>query len=404
LLNLKGSLKRFFERFIMEIKSQFSGRLCFMSLSDIFQILGANHATGILEMSTQYSPAPGRIYFVEGNPVNASMGPSHGLDAIYALFGWTEGKFEFCEENVQVGRVIKKSRMQITLDALRMLDDGMVEKLGPSDSKGSDITLCGLEQDKGRRLSVNKGPLIDYTYVVAEEKFHDGEIIVKEGNYGNWIWVILEGTVDVSRETSTGSVPIARLGRGCFIGTLMSLLFGDNTRTATVTAVGKVQLGLLDAQRLAGEYATLSSDFRNLLYSLTGRLGKITDSTVNLFQRSHSADGVSKAKQVIIEKGSSEEEIFTIKEGETYVIGKTPEGDLPLFTLQKNDVFGNLPFMDIGHEPRSAAVLASQDLKVDKLDPEKLRQEFDQLSGTFKNLIFDLGTCVSETTRLACQL
>ena len=388
----------------MDTKSEFLGCLSFMGLSDIFQILGGNHATGTLEITTQYAPAPGRIYFIEGNPVNASMGPANGLDAIYALFGWTEGKFEFSEGDVQVARTIKSNRMQITLDALRMLDDEMIEKVGPHDSRTSEVTLCGLDHDKGRRLSVNKGPLIDYTYVVAEEKFHDGEIIVKEGNYGNWIWVILEGMVDISRETSTGPVPIARLGHGCFIGTLMSLLYGDNTRTATATALGEVQLGLLDTQRLAGEYATLSSDFRNLLFSLAGRLGKITDSTVNLLQKSHSEDALRKGKKVIIEKGSSKEEIFTIKEGETYVIGKTPEGDLPLFILQKNDVFGNLPFMDISHEPRSAAVLASQDLKVDKLDPEKIRQEFDQLSGTFKNLIFDLGTCVSETTRLACEL
>jgi hypothetical protein len=341
---------------------------------------------------------------VEGNPVNASMGPLHGVDAIYSLFGWTEGEFEFHEGSVQVGRVIKKSRMQITLDALRMLDDGMIEKVGPTDSHAPSVTLCGLEHDKGRRLYVKKGPLIDYTYVVAEEHFHDGEIIVKEGNYGNWIWVILEGMVNITRETSKGPVPLARLGQGCFIGTLVSLLHGDNIRTASVTAFGEVQLGLLDTQRLAGEYASLSSDFRNLLFSLAGRLGKITDSTVNLFQKSYNTDGLTKGKQVIIEKGSAKEEIFTIIEGETYVIGKTPKGDLPLFALEKNDVFGYVPFMDFGHEPRSAEVLASQDLKIDKLDPRKLQQEFNQLSGTFKNLIFDLGTCVSGTTRLACQL
>jgi hypothetical protein len=388
----------------MEMKSELSGGLCFISLPDIFQILGGNHATGTLEITTQYAPAPGRIYFVEGSPVNASTGPLHGLDAIYALFGWTEGEFEFREGNVQVGRVIKNSRMQITLDALRMLDDGMIEKVGPAASDVPIVRVCGLEHDKGRRLSVNKGPLIDYTYVVDEEHFHDGEIIVKEGNYGNWIWVILEGMVNITRETSKGPVHLARLGQGCFIGTLVSLLHGENTRTATVTALGDVQLGLLDTQRLAGEYASLSSDFRGLLFSLAGRLGKITDSTVNLFQKSYNTDGLTKGKQVIVEKGSSKEEIFTIIEGETYVIGKTPKGDLPLFALRKNDVFGYVPFMDFGHEPRGVEVLASQDLKVDKLDPEKLRQEFNQLSGTFKNLIFDLGTCVSMTTRLACHL
>ncbi|MBW1706478.1 MAG: cyclic nucleotide-binding domain-containing protein [Deltaproteobacteria bacterium] len=388
----------------MDTKSEFLGGLHFISLPDIFQILGGNRATGILQLTTQYAPAQGRIYFVEGDPVNASMGPLHGKDAIYALFGWSEGEFEFHEGNVQVGRVIKNSRMQITLDALRMLDDGMIEKVGPPDSHAPNVILCGLEHDKGRRLSVNKGPLIDYTYVLAEEYFSDGEIIVKEGSHGNWIWVILEGMVNITRETSNGPVPVARLGQGCFIGTLVSLLHGDNTRTATVTAMGEVQLGLLDAQRLSGEYASLSLDFRNLLFSLAGRLGKITDSTVNLFQKSYNTDGLTKGKQVIVEKGSSKEEIFTIIEGETYVIGETPKGDLPLFALQKKDVFGNVPFIDFGHEPRNAVVLASKDLKVDKLDPEKLRQEFSQLSGTFKNLIFDLGTCVSVTTRLACHL
>jgi CRP-like cAMP-binding protein len=388
----------------MEIKSQFSGCLCFISLSDIFQILGGNHSTGTLKIITKYAPAQGRIYFVEGNPVNASMGPLHGVDAIYALFGWTEGEFEFHEERVQVGRLIKNSRMQITLDALRMLDDGMIEKVGPPDSHASNVTLCGLESDKGRRLYVKKGPLIDYTYVVAEESFQDGEIIVKEGNYGNWIWVILEGMVNITKETSKGPVPLARLGQGCFIGTLLSLLHGDNIRTASVTAFGEVQLGLLDTHRLAGEYASLSPDLRNLLLSLAGRLGKITDSTVNLFQKNYNTDGLTKGKQVIIEKGSAKEETFTIIRGETYVIGKTPKGDLPLFALKKNDVFGYVPFMDCGHEPRSAEVVASQDLKTDKLDPRKLQQEFNQLSGTFKNLVFDLGTCVSGTTKLACQL
>ncbi len=375
-----------------------------MSLSDIFQVLGGNHVTGTLEVTTQYAPAPGRIFFVEGNPVNAFTGPLNGVDAIYPLFGWTEGQFNFCSGNVQVGHVIKNSRMQITLDALRMLDEGMIEKLGPPDPHTPSVVLCGLEHDKGRRFSVNKGPLIDYTYVLAEEHFRDGEIIVKEGSYGNWIWVILEGTVNITRQTSKGPVPLARLGQGCFIGTLLSLLHGDNTRSATVTALGEVQLGLLDTQRLAGEYASLSSDLRGLLFSLAGRLGKISDSTVNLFQESYNTDGLTKGKQVIIEKGSAKEEIYAITEGETYVIGKTSKGDLPLFSLQKKDVFGYVPFMDFGHEPRSAEVLASQDLKVDKLDPEKLRQEFNQLSGTFKNLVSDLGTCVSVTTRLACQL
>ncbi len=71
------------------------------------------------------------MYFVKGNIVDASAGTKRGIDAAYALFGWTEGEFEFYQEEVKAKNIIQKSRMEITLDALRMIDDGQIEKLGP---------------------------------------------------------------------------------------------------------------------------------------------------------------------------------------------------------------------------------------------------------------------------------
>jgi len=35
---------------------------------------------------------------------------------------------------VRTGKVIKQGRMQVVLDALRMLDDGVIKKLGPASS------------------------------------------------------------------------------------------------------------------------------------------------------------------------------------------------------------------------------------------------------------------------------
>jgi len=62
-----------------------------------------------------------------------------------------------------------------------------------------------------------------------------GERILKEGGHGKWIWVILEGAVEITRETPDGPLVVARLGEGSFIGTFAALRFKEHARTANVT-------------------------------------------------------------------------------------------------------------------------------------------------------------------------
>jgi CRP-like cAMP-binding protein len=386
-------------------KAALAGSLSFMSLPDIFQILGSNNSTGIMRITSQYMPYPGVIYFLNGDPINATCGPLKGLDAIYALFGWVEGKFEFHEEEVKVGRVVNQSKMEIVLDAMRMLDDGLIKKVGlssfteaaASEGKGNGSGKKGAPQ-------IIKGPLVDYTHVINEEEYHDGDRIVREGGYGKWVWVILKGSAEVRRETSKGPMTIARVGEGCFLGSFTALPFMEYSRSATITALGDVLLGLLDTELLYREFTSLSPDFRLILLSLDSRLRKITSRALELFIKEDKAKGYTKNKKVIIEKGSSKKEAFTITEGEAYVIGETRKGQLPLFALEKDEAFGYMPSMDMGHEPRSAMVLASKDLKVNRLDAESLQKEYEQLSGTFKNMIYNTCTCIFVTTKLAYRL
>ena len=116
----------------MSDRAALAGSLSFISLADIFQILGGNNSTGILRITSQHSPDSGLIYFLKGDPVNATIGTTSGLDAVYAMFGWVEGTFEFHEQEVRAGRVINNSMMEIVLDAMRMLDDGLIKKVGPA--------------------------------------------------------------------------------------------------------------------------------------------------------------------------------------------------------------------------------------------------------------------------------
>ena len=382
----------------MDDRVVFSGSLEFISLADILQILGGNGSSGTLRMSSKYAPGPGVIHFINGDPANAVTGALKGLKAVHALFGWLEGKFEFQEGDPKVGKAIKESRMQIVLDALSMLDDGAIPKIGPPSLDGSTPGDSG-DEDRPA-LQVIKGPLPDYSYIIEEEEFRDGERIVKQGGHGKWLWTIFEGEVDIFRKIPDGNLTIARLGEGCFIGTFAALLFREYARTASVKAVGDVRLGLIDTEQLSTVFNSLSSEFRKILLSLDNRLKNITQTAVDVYTKSDSLKRPSGDHKIIIKKGSEKEELFTLKNGDVQIVISTKKGPLTLCDVEKDTVFGYIPFLDMGHELAHASVTATPGLKADKLDIASMQEEYDALPGTFQNLIYVLGTLIFSTTRM----
>jgi CRP-like cAMP-binding protein len=387
----------------MNEKVVLSGDLSFNSLAEVFQILGGNNSTGVLRISSQYVSSPGIVYFISGDPVNGSDGSMNGLDAVYALFGRTEGKYEFLEEEVTVQRAIKKGRMEIVLDAMRMLDDGAIKKVGPPTFEQAPLPEEH-QAVKGGGLSVLKGPAVDFLYVVDEEDFSDGKTVVREGSHGKWLWVILDGMVKVTKETPKGPLTISHIGEGCFIGTFASFLFQEHSRNASVTAVGEARLGLLDTQQLSVEFRALSPDLRNVLVSMDGRLRRITDRVAQLAGQRDAMTQLAKGKEVILKKGTTKAGAYIITAGEACLMGQSKKGPLHLLTLEKKDFFGNLPFLDMGQEPQKAAVMAPKDLKVHKLDVKSLQEDFGQAQGTIRSMVLNLNSSIAATTRMAIRL
>ena len=376
-----------------------SGSLSFLSLGELLQIIGNNGGTGVLQILSKYAPHPGVIYVAKGDPVDASNGDRKGTDALFSLFGWTDGDFTFSEEAVDRKNVINKNRMEIILDGSRMVDDGKIEKLGPVSFKKVAKGAAGKE----KTLPVIKGPFVDYMYVVDEEEFFEGTEIVTEGNYGNWMYVVLEGQVEISKETEKGPIKILRLSDGAYVGSIASFLSEDTVRNTTVTAVGRVQLGMLDSQRLANEFAAMSMEMRGVVKSLDNRLKKITDNVARIHADSNGMGKILKGKKAVIEQGKSEERVFTITSGSATIARKTEAGHVPLVELAPGDFFGHLPFMKMGHEPHSASVFASTDLKIAPLDPAGLVQEHENISPSFRNITEHLAICISVTTMIACE-
>jgi CRP-like cAMP-binding protein len=382
----------------MNPNTALSGNLNFLHLGDVLQLLGSNGVTGILRIKSKYTPNPGLIYIKKGNPINAVCGFKSGLDAVYALFGWIEGEFEFSSESVTNETVITKNRMEIILDGLRMLDEGQIKKVGP-ESLGQPSTFLS-DKISG---PVIKGPFTDYMYIVDEEEYDKGRHIVTEKMHGNWIWIIMEGLVDIVKETPEGPVTILTLSDGSFIGSAASFSREGNIRSVSVIARSHVHLGVLDSQRLATEFSSMSPELRSILISLDRRLRQVTDRAADIYFKKNLSKEFIKDKKPLIKQGSKDAKLFNITQGEAVVVRQVDKDHIPLACLYKGDFFGRLPFLEMGHEPYNASVLASEEnIEFSEMKPDDLQQNHDGLSITFRNFIENLGTCISATSNQAC--
>ncbi|MBN2419151.1 MAG: cyclic nucleotide-binding domain-containing protein [Deltaproteobacteria bacterium] len=378
-----------------------SGSLALVSLPDILQILGSNKATGVLKLTSNYTPYPGVVHFSQGNPINAVHGALKGPKALYSLFGWQTGEYLFYEDDVQSIEVtITKGSMNIVLDALSLLDKEKIKKVGPNSSLG----LHPMDKVDKSGMPVLKGPLTDYLYVVREDFFKSGEPIVREGKHGKWIWTVYEGVVRVTKETPRGTLVLARIGVGCFIGTIKALLFGEYERSASVIAEGDLRLCLLDAEPFYEEYSRLSPDFRRLLLSLDQRLRKLNVRAIEIYSGNTEA-GIKLSRESTTNKiFDPGDELYRITEGNVIIVVKDSGGRNIMFPLETNDIVGNIPFVDFGHEPNSAVIVGSKNLKIEKMDVVEIQREYDNLSKTFKNLIYNICNYIRNTTGLVSRL
>jgi CRP-like cAMP-binding protein len=69
-------------------------------------------------------------------------------------------------------------------------------------------------------------------------------------------------------------------------------------------------------------------------------------------------------------------------------------------TLGEGDFIGELEFLDLGKEARSATVAAVGPVKLGVLDRDKLRREYDSLSPDFRKII---RTVVQRLRRITVQ-
>ena len=372
----------------------FLGNLRFLGIPDLLQLIATTNSTGILGLTNPYAMGPASVTFIKGNPTHATYSSLSGLDALYTLFGWTTGQFEFRQEKIGTEKTIHRGQMEIVLDGLRMLDEGTINRLGPGlEEISQPCQTEGLSQ-----LPLIKKAVAHYAFLVEEEEFSKGTTIVEEGEFGNWIWMVLNGTAEMSKKTIAGPTKILSVGQGAFIGNISSMMAMGRRRIATFTAAETIRLGVLDLDPLYAEYSSLSDEFRSLLLSLDNRFREMVERLSEIHSGVKINEKFSFNSEEEPKVGKRVETPFLITKGNAAIVEDMENHPFAFINLRKDDFFGPLPFLEMGHEPFYASVHASENLKVTPLDPEVLQSEYDQLSDTLKNMIEFSLNCISITT------
>jgi len=114
--------------------------------------------------------------------------------------------------------------------------------------------------------------------IASYETFQDGEVIFQEGTHGDWIYVIDEGSVEISKKIKGQRVVVEVLTKGEIFGELAFI--ARMPRTATATAIGETTVGIIDRDYFDQEFNKLPADFRQIFNTVAMRLKKATDAII----------------------------------------------------------------------------------------------------------------------------
>lgn len=111
--------------------------------------------------------------------------------------------------------------------------------------------------------------------------YEDREVIFAEGGYGDEMYIIHSGEVELSQVTSDNERKVLDiLGKDSFFGEMA--LLSNTVRTATATAVGKTALIPFDKEAMIKRIESNPRFALHLLASLSDRLMKTTSTLMKL--------------------------------------------------------------------------------------------------------------------------
>jgi CRP/FNR family cyclic AMP-dependent transcriptional regulator len=110
--------------------------------------------------------------------------------------------------------------------------------------------------------------------------FSDGQIIIRQGDPGDFMYEILDGQAEVFQEKEGEEVRLAVLGKGDFFGEMA--IFEREKRSATVRARGQVRVLTVDKKILLRRISEDPSLALRILGKMSHRIREMDDELVRL--------------------------------------------------------------------------------------------------------------------------
>jgi CRP-like cAMP-binding protein len=116
-------------------------------------------------------------------------------------------------------------------------------------------------------------------------KYKDGEVIVRQGDPGNCMFVIQKGVVEAIAETDGKQLRLRTMGAKDIFGEMA--LFEEEKRTATIRAVGPARVLTIDKKNfLSGIHEDPSLALR-IVRTMSHRIRDLTDRLAKYEEKQH---------------------------------------------------------------------------------------------------------------------
>jgi CRP-like cAMP-binding protein len=107
------------------------------------------------------------------------------------------------------------------------------------------------------------------------QRFSDGEVILSEGIISNNAYVVLSGEVRITKKIDRKTLVLGTLKEGDVFGEMG--LITRSVRSATVSALGDVEVGFIDKEKFDELLSTLPEDLQAIIKGLVEKLRRTTD-------------------------------------------------------------------------------------------------------------------------------
>ena len=94
-----------------------------------------------------------------------------------------------------------------------------------------------------------------------------------------------------------------------------------------------------------------------------------------------------KRGDLIIKEGDYGISIYKIVKGRVRIFNESAAGEVPLATLGRGEIIGEMTFLNRGEEPRTASARALEDTELEVWHPLTLKKEFEEMPPVIKYIV-----------------